>query len=99
MASTNDVRHVEKTVSGGKIGFATLNISSYTTNGEPLAAVLAAIGVEFPKVVVASAPGGRGFELVGGPGAWLLKGYTTGTGTEITNATNVGTVSLIVEGA
>jgi hypothetical protein len=99
MASTNRVAHVEKTVSGRRIGFATLNISSYTTNGEPLSALLAALGIENPECVMASAPGGRGFELVGSLGAWLLKGYTTGTGTEIAGAVNVGTLSIIIEGA
>ena len=57
------------------------------------------MGIEFPKVVVASAPGGRGFESPGSPAAWLLKGYTTGTGTEIGSGVNIGTLSLIVEGA
>lgn len=59
MTSTFRVNNVDRPASGQKMGYATLNISSYPTGGEPLAGLLTALGLEKPEVVVASAPGQR----------------------------------------
>jgi hypothetical protein len=96
MASTFRVNNTDKPASGQRMAYATLNISSYPTGGESLAPLLAAAGLERAGVLVVSGAGGRAGELVAGP-PQALKLYSA-AGTEVTNATNVGVVSVILAG-
>lgn len=96
MTSTFRVNNVDRPASGQKMAYGVLTISSYPTNGESLAPLLAAMGMERAEVVVASGAGGRTFELIDGA-PQKLKGYSAAA-TEITNLTNVGAVSVIVAG-
>jgi hypothetical protein len=96
MASTFRVNNIDREASGARTCCATLTISSYPTNGESLAPLLAAMGIERAEVLVVSGAGGRTGELVAGP-PQALKLYSAAA-TEVANATNVGVVSVIVAG-